>query len=94
MSQDDAAHPPTPSAAAPRPATMAELRAMVAKAKHPTEREKLTGQPEEALRQAGLRPTKAAADFLRSMGEMPFDEEAEKDQAARSDPMKGGTGET
>lgn len=75
-----------------RPATLADLKEMLARADRPAEREKLAAAPEEALRHAGLVETPDAIEFLRSFGEADFNEAAQAEKPAH-DPLKGGAGE-
>ncbi len=77
-----------------RPATLKDLQAILSHAaNHPAECQRLADAPDDVLQQAGLIATPDAVEFLRSLGQAKFDEDAQAAKPAKNDPAGGGMGE-
>lgn len=70
--------------------TLAELNQLLARAKRdPAERARLQDNPEAVLESMGRIASPGAVEFLRSMGETKFDENADLPQPGTKDPNSG-----
>ncbi len=70
-----------------RPPKMEDLKAILAHAaNHPAERQKLVDAPEDVLMQAGLTATTDAVSYLRSFGQIEFDDNAQINKPRPNEP--------
>jgi len=77
-----------------RPATMADLKAILDDAeKHPAKQQMLATAPADALRKAGLIATPDATEFLRTLGQATFNPDAQGKVTSINDPAGTGAGE-